>query len=57
MKLTIEIKRVCPDCQRVGITSGHGTTVEECERWMGRPCEHPEEHHPARRKHLTLFIQ
>lgn len=50
MKVGVEVRLVCPDCERVGITSGHGTTVEECERFMGRKCDYPEEHHPARRR-------
>lgn len=57
MRIAIELRLICPDCEAVGITSGHGTTPEQCEWFAERPCAYPHEHHPVRRRRPSIKVK
>jgi hypothetical protein len=50
MKVIIAFGFKCPACERWQARTAHGTTVAQCEAKMGRACEFPFEHHPAKRR-------
>lgn len=57
MTITIELSMICPDCEKVGTTSGHGTTVEQCEWSLERACAWPHEHHVSRRRRPRVRVR
>jgi hypothetical protein len=54
MKVSIEFGIACTRCVALDLEWAgrtlHSTTIENCERALGRPCEHPDEHHRPRRR-------